>query len=143
MLEHPSGRLIATLTLDLYRDEAGRVAYQPDITVRGDDPHAEDANLRVALLALVEQLGRREVAVPVAGDPGAIPRCPDCGQPMQLARPLHAPASAAVDPGLRWCCHPRGGCRDGRLVYGDGLGVVALWVESSDQIWTSHWVNVP
>jgi hypothetical protein len=59
MPDHPSGRLVATLTLDLYRDEAGRVTFMPDILVRGDDPHAEDANLRVALLCLVEQLGRR------------------------------------------------------------------------------------
>ena len=55
-MHHPVGKLIATVTIDLYRDDRDRVMYIPDITVRGDDPQSEDVNLRAALLALADQL---------------------------------------------------------------------------------------
>lgn len=55
-MHHPVGKLIATVTIDLYRDDRGRVTYIPDITVRGDDPQSEDVNLRAALVALADQL---------------------------------------------------------------------------------------
>lgn len=118
MPDHPNGRLIATLTLDLYRGEAGRVTFIPDINVRGDDPHAEDANLRLALLCLVEQLGRRASPALPSGDPAAIPRCPDCHQPMQRLvyddglgrrRAVGGRAGQYLDEPLGKCTPPIGG----------------------------------
>ncbi len=60
-----------------------------------------------------------------------IPLCPDCGQPMLLTTPPAPPPpeQAVADPGLRWCCHPGGGCRIPVFVF-----------DPSDPLFTSKWV---
>ena len=56
----PPGDLIAVVSLRLYRVD-GVIRWVVETFVRGDDPHAEDPNLRQALIeAASDFVGRRD-----------------------------------------------------------------------------------